>query len=105
VIESLRVDEDLEWAPLLVRGALVQYDVVDRDVHRVVGHRRLDLVRRADEHLGALELLVHPDDVGFASLGLGGRCNLRLLLVLGDSVFDDLFVDGDFGHGSSQSLP
>ena len=34
---------------------------------RMIGHRRLDLVRRPDQDLRALELLVHADDFGLAA--------------------------------------
>ncbi|MEY3338392.1 MAG: hypothetical protein RL245_1384, partial [Pseudomonadota bacterium] len=54
VIEVFRVDEHLERPSLFVLGAFVEDDVVDRDVHRVVGDRRFDLVRGADQHLGTL---------------------------------------------------
>src|ERR1700685_1552122 len=60
MVEVLRVDEDLEGASLFMRRAFVEYDVVDGDVHRVVGDRRLYLIGRADQDFGPLELLVHP---------------------------------------------
>ena len=89
--------------------AFVQHDVVDGHVHRVIGHRRLDLVGGADQHLGTLELLVHPDDVGaiFASLATGARlasrpsAARRLVLGLLHAVLDDLLVDLDALHHRS----
>src|SRR5580698_10804129 len=54
MIEVLRVDEELEGPPLFMRRAFVQNDVVDGDVHRVIGDRRLYLIGRADQDFGAL---------------------------------------------------
>ena len=99
VIEILRIDENLERPALLELGAFVQDDVVDRHVHRMIGDRCLDLIRRADEHLRALQLLVHADDIGaiaataFAAI-LGF---LRFLFGTGliDGIADDFFADLD----------
>ena len=45
-------------------GALVQDDVIDRDIHRMIGDWRFDLVSRAHEHFRPLEFFVHADDFG-----------------------------------------
>jgi hypothetical protein len=97
VVHVLRVDEDLERAAHFVFGALVQHDVVDRDVQRVLEQRRLDLVGRADQRVRTLDLLVHLDDFGFhrnfdhvARIGRDGRDH-RLVFGLADAVTLDLF--------------
>src|SRR5690606_15777306 len=98
------VDEDLERAALLVLGAGVEDDVVDRHVHGVLDQRRFDLVGAAHQHLGALDALVHLDHFGLGQPGLGlvardGAAGDGLLLVLGadDGVSGDFLVDLD-GH-------
>jgi len=68
VVQVLGVDEDLERPALLVGRALVQEDVVDGDVHGVVGDRGLHLVGGTDEHVRPLQLLVHADDFGLGTL-------------------------------------
>jgi len=105
VVEVLGVDEDLERPPVLMLGALVEHDVVDGHVHGVVGHRRLDLVGRADQHVRPLELLVHPHDLAGAFLAaasvlrgaLLGLLRFRLL----DPVLDDLLADVQRAHSLS----
>ena len=106
MVEILRVDEDLERAALLVLRALVEHNVVDRDVHRVIGHGRLDLVRRADEDVRSLDLLVHPHDfrstavlvLELVRIGNEDRFDVREFLIrLLDVVFDDLLRNLD-GH-------
>src|SRR6185437_11670688 len=103
VVEILGVDEHLERSPLLVLRPLVEQNVVDRDIHGMVGNRRLDLVRRADQHVGPLELLVHPDDVvlGLRRL-LGGRRRAFRFRLL-HAVLGDLLVDFNVGH--DQNFP
>src|SRR5690606_41579314 len=66
--------------------------------------RRLDLVVAADQHFGALDALVHLDDVGRGVFGLDlfardGGAGGGLVLVLGgdDGVALDFLVDLD-GH-------
>lgn len=72
-------------------------------------HRRLDLVGAADQHVGALDALVHLDDFGHGQLGLGGgaadglgghrRGGLARLVFRGEhAVALDFLVDLD-GHG------
>src|SRR5210317_625727 len=48
VIEVFGVDENLEWAALLVLEPLIEHDVVNRYVHCMISHRRLDLVGRSN---------------------------------------------------------
>ncbi len=105
VVHVLRVDEDLEGAARFVGGALVQHDVVDGDVQSVLEQGRLDLVGGADQHFGALDLLVHLDDFGaLAHGGFGGGCGCGrggsggLVFGLEDRVALDFFGDFD-GHG------
>jgi hypothetical protein len=102
MIEVLRIDEHLEGPPLFMRRAFVQNDVVDGDVHRVIGDRRLYLIGRADQDFGALELLVHPDDV---VLSLERRCRRRGFLRLRflHAVLRDLLADFDMSH--DQNFP
>src|SRR6185437_14012164 len=104
MIHVLRVDEDLEGAVHLEFCALVQHDVVDRDVQRVLEQRRFDLVGRPVQDCRTLELLVHLDDL---ESGCGGRRGLRgfharfrrgLGLVAEHLVALDLLVDA-YGHG------
>ena len=70
----------------------------------VLNQRRLDLVGAADQHVGALDALVHLDHVGGRELGLGLLAGHRggrggLLLVLGgdDGVTGAFLLDLD-GH-------
>ena len=99
VIEVLGVDEDLERPALFVLGALVEHDVVDGHVHRVIRDRCFDLVGRADQHLGTLDLLVHADDLGGRAIlavrefGVGYGGDRRLVIGLADAVLDDAAVD------------
>jgi hypothetical protein len=88
MVHVLRVDEDLEGPPDLVLGIGVQHDVVDGDIQGVVRERCLDLVGRAEQHLGPLDLLVHVLDIRARRGALG----------LDDAVLDDVFLDG-LGHG------
>jgi len=89
----LRVDEDLVGAALLVRGARVQHDVVDRDVQRVLRERRLELVGGARERLGretfsfmlsiaALELLGYRRLLGQRFEDLVSTMRLAILTVM-----------------------
>ena len=104
MIEVLRVHEDLERATVFVFRAFVENHVVDGDVHGVVGDRRLDLVRRADEDIRTLELFVHPDDIGGRVLTQShNRSGFRLLRFrlaglfypeLGDFLADDYVAHG-----------
>src|SRR6185437_11332529 len=103
VVHVLRVDEDLEGAAHLEFGFLVQHDVVDGDVHRVLDQRRSDLVGGPDQDFRTLELLVHLDDLELSYLG---RCGLRggglrfrhrFRFVAEDLVALDLLVDAG-GH-------
>src|SRR5690606_16601300 len=95
---------DLERAAVLVFGAGVEHDVVDGHVHGVLHQRRLDLVGAADQHVGALDALVHLDHVGAGPFVAGrfalhrGACG-GLLPVLGgdDGVSGDLLFNLD-GH-------
>src|SRR5580700_4354728 len=104
MIEVLRVDEDLEGAPLFMRRAFVEYDVVDGDVHRVVGDRRLYLIGRADQDLGALELLMHPYDVVQGVWRIFERRRRRILrLGFLHAVLRDLLADFDMSH--DQNFP
>src|SRR5690606_32140592 len=104
VLHRLGVDEDLERAALLVLGAGVEHDVVDRHVHGVLDQRRLDLVGAADQHFGALDALVHLDHFGRGQFGLGllardGGAGDGLFPVVGadDGVSGDFLFDLD-GH-------
>ncbi len=94
MIHVLRVDEDLEGAALLVRGAGVEHDVVDGHVKRMLEQRALDLVGRAQQHFWPLQALVHLDD--FAP---GGRRSVACpRLIAGrfdDFITHDLLVDAD----------
>lgn len=95
VVHVLGVDEHLERAALLVRGALVEHDVVDGDVERVLEQRRLDLEGGADEGLGALHAFVHLDDFRLGRLFGLGRSGGRRGLVFGldDVVALDFLID------------
>ena len=104
VVHVLRVDEDLEGPARLVRGALVEHDVVDGHVQRMLEQRRLDLVGRANQHVRALDALVHLDDLGHwqfqhlvALAVAGGRGRGRNLAGSGDAVALDLLANLD-GH-------
>ncbi len=78
-------------------GAFVQDDVIDRDVHRVIGNRRLHLVGRPDQHLRPLELLVHANDFAATFEGLTRKILPRRFLCgffgLGHLVAHNLLVD------------
>jgi len=102
VVEVFGVDEDFKGSADFLLGALVEDDVVDGDVHGVVGDRRLDLVGGADEFFRALEGFGHVHDVAFpaefAEFGLvvGGLFTLFdgcFVFRLFDAVGDDGLVD------------
>ena len=81
VVEILGVDKNLEWPALLELRTFVEDDVVDRDVHRVIRDWRFHLIRRTDQHIRTLELLVHPNNFSFLSV----ERLLQPLSLLGDS--------------------
>jgi hypothetical protein len=107
VIEILGVDENLERPALLMLGAFVQYDVVDRDIHRMVRYRRFDLVGRANQHFRTLELLVHPDHFRAAIRRFPAKLLFRRLFRfafgLRYRITNDLLVDFDPAHCSFTS--
>ena len=49
-------------------GVGIEHDIIDGDVERVFGKRRLDLVGAAEQYLWPLELFVHLDDVAFSNV-------------------------------------
>lgn len=107
VVHVLRVDEDLEGAARFVGGAFVEHDVVDGDVQGVFEQRRFDFVGGADQHVGALDLLVHLDDFGARAGGgcfhdRGGGLSGFAGFVIGalHAVVLDFFADFD-GHVGS----
>ncbi len=113
VINVLRIDEHLERTALFVLGTLVEDDVVDGNVHRVIRYRSFDLVCRTDQYLGALDLLGQAHDLatmrgrqlgGRRRSGNGGR---RFGARLQNSVFGDLAIDLDGSHclKNPQNLP
>ena len=59
MVHVFRVDEHLVGPAHFVVCVRIQHDVVDGDVQGVVRHRRFDLVRRAEQHPGPLDALVH----------------------------------------------
>jgi hypothetical protein len=63
VLHVLRVDEDFVRTAFFMLGALVQDDVVDRDVQRVLGLRGFDLVGGADQDFRAFDVFVHAFEV------------------------------------------
>lgn len=58
--------KDLERAPDLVLGPLIQYHVIDSDEERVFGDvlRCLEFIGTAHQLLRALHRLMHMDDTG-----------------------------------------
>ena len=100
VVEVFRIDENFERPPLLELGTFVQDDVVDRDVHRMIRHRCLDLVGGADQHFRPLQLFVHANDFGaIAATTLAAKLRLAGFFLFGgrlaDVVADDFFVNFD----------
>ena len=99
MIQILGIDENFERSPLLMHGPFIENDVIDRDVHRVVRHRRFYFVGRPDEHLGTLEPFMHANDlstIAAATLTLEFRFfNGFLADLLGNVVTDNFFVNLD----------
>ncbi len=107
MIQILRVDKNLEWPPFLVLGALVEHDVVDRHVHRMIRDRGFHLVRGSDQHLGSLQLFMHANDFrtipsAFAAI-LGPVRLLVGILRLRHSITDDFLFNLD--HDPVQNFP
>lgn len=96
VLHGFGVDEHFIGLPAFVVRSLVEQDVVDGDVHRVLGHRRLDLVGGAQQEVRPLDVFVHLNGLGFRlyrCLVFGGCFRVGLLYAVADD-----FV-GDFnGH-------
>ena len=79
-------------------GTLIQDDVVNRHVHRVVRYRRLHFVGRTDKHLRSLESLVHTDDFGPIASTFTFELTLPFFLFgrrLVHGIADNLLIDLD----------
>ena len=64
MVEVFRIDEYLERPAFFVLRALIQYDVIDGHVRRVIGDWRFDLVGRTDQNFRPFKFLVHANDFG-----------------------------------------
>jgi hypothetical protein len=59
VFHRLGVDEHFIRLPAFVVSAFVEQDVINRNVHRVLGHWRLDLVGGAQQEVRPFDVFVH----------------------------------------------